>query len=108
MFLIDTFGIYGVAKASFTPDRLMDILISMFYIVAHFILKTMISHIGYSTTHEAESVKIYFAKAMNTTDSLSEKLLLFTVLKQIEVRDLRMQNIFFVIDWKILFGVSWC
>ena len=106
MFLIDTFGIYGVTKASLTPDKLLDILISMFYILSHLILKTMISHIGHSTTHEAESVKIYFSKAMNTVESISEKFLLFTVLKQIEVRDLRLQNIFFVIDWKVLFGVS--
>jgi hypothetical protein len=106
MLVIDTFGIYGVTKTSLTTARLTDIFLSLFYIIVHLILKMMICHIGYTTTHEAESVKISFVKGMNKTNLLSDKSFLLYAYKQIEARDLRLQNIFFVVDWKVLFGVS--
>lgn len=66
----------------------------------------MICHIGYSTTNEAENIKITFVKGMNKINLSSEESSLVFVYNQIEARDLRLQNIFFVVDWKMLFGVS--
>jgi len=108
MLVIDTFGIYGVTNSSFTTAKITDIILSLFYIIVHFILKIMICHIGYSTTHEAESIKITFVKGMNKINLSSEKSSLLYAYKQIEARDSRLQNIFFVVDWKVLFGVSSC
>lgn len=105
MLVIDTFGIYGVTNSSFTTAKVTDIILSLFYIIVHFILKIMICHIGYSTTHEAESIKIAFAKGMNKIKFVSEMSSLLYAYKQIEARDLRMQNVIFIVDWKVLFGV---
>ncbi|KAL7051663.1 hypothetical protein ACKWTF_004558 [Chironomus riparius] len=107
MLLIDIFGIYGVTKFSFTTAKFTDIFLSLFYIIVHFILKIMICHIGYSTTNEAENIKITFVKGMNKINLSSEESSLVFVYNQIEARDLRLQNIFFVVDWKMLFGTTY-
>ena len=106
MLAIDTLGIYAVTKSSFANSSITDIIFSLFYVIVHFILKTIICHFGSSTTQEAESIKITFVKGMNKIHLLSEKSSMLYVYKQIEARDLRLQNVSFVVDWNVFFGVS--
>lgn len=104
--IVDIFSIYGVAKSSLTTAKFVDIILALFYIIVNLMLKIMICHIGHSTIHEAENVKISFTKGMNKINIASEKASLLYAYKQMESRDLRLQNVFFVVDWQVLFKVS--
>ncbi|CAG9801169.1 unnamed protein product [Chironomus riparius] len=104
MLAINILGIYAVTKSSFANATITDIIFSLFYVTVHLILMTLICHFGSSTTYEADSIKITFAKGMNKIHLLSEKSSMLYVYKQIESRDLRLQNVSFVVDWKVFFG----
>ena len=105
--LIDTFGLYGFAHLSLTTTNYSHVFMALFYIIIHFVYKTMVSYIGHSTTHEAESIKISITKAISSiSDSLPVNASLFDVLKLVEVRNVKLQTVFFDVNWKIVFGVS--
>lgn len=66
----------------------------------------MVAYIGHSTTQEAENIKVCITKTIiGLSELLGVKGSLFGALKVIEVRNTKLQTIFFVVDWKIVFGV---
>jgi hypothetical protein len=78
------------------------IVVSTFYVTLHIFLKSFIAHFGATLTIEAEEVKIVLSKLSN---SFKDPLMYHEMLVQVQTRDLRVQNIFFVIDWKFVLTV---
>lgn len=76
-----------------------------FFIASHLIMKSAVAHVGYTTTREAESFKIAFAKNMD--DAWGEKKLDYVYsLTQFSTRNLSLRNVLFVIDWRVMLTVS--
>lgn len=107
LLLIDTFGIYGIAHISLTMNAYSQLILASFYMLIHLLLKTVISLTGHSTTQEAEHIRVCIGKVISSLyEFTTEKNELFDILKHVKTRNLKLQTVFFTINWKIVFGVS--
>jgi hypothetical protein len=105
MMLIDIF-IYYVIASSFLNDEFEQegimIYINLFYASLHSLLKMCIAHFGARTTIEAEEIKTILSRKTNESKDPS---IFHEMMLQAQTRDLKVQNIFFVIDWKFILTV---
>lgn len=76
-----------------------------FFIIFHMLLKSLISYIGHKTMAEVELLKLAVAKSFDVTwdDKRFEYL---QILAQFNTRNYKLQNVFFVIDWRVVLSVS--
>lgn len=109
MLVIDIFGAYGIAQNIFLNEKSSEMLIltNSFYFIMHFFLKVSIAHIGCTTSHAAEMIKITVAKK---TNELPPKEIFRSfyhqMLLQFQARNVKLQNSFFIVDWNIILAVS--
>lgn len=76
-----------------------------FFIISHFLLKCGISYIGHTLMVEAESIKMTIAKSFDVTNC-DKKFEYLQLLAQFNTRNLKLQNVCFVIDWRVVLSVS--
>ena len=76
-----------------------------FFFIFHLLLKSLISDIGHKTMTETEMIKMAVAKSYDMAwgDKRFEYL---NILAQFNTRNLKLQNVFFVIDWRVVMSVS--
>ena len=106
--VVDVASTYGMHLTfEFNSMYIVYMAVNSVYVVIQFLLKVLISHVGDSTTSEAEKVKILLAKSANSLSVNSpSRLILNDILIQFDTRNLNLQNVFFTIDWKVLLAVS--
>lgn len=75
-----------------------------FFVIFHFMLKCGISHIGHKTMTEAELIKTAVVRSFDVECS-DKKFEYLQVLAQFNTRNLKLQNAFFIIDWRLVLGV---
>jgi hypothetical protein len=70
-------------------------------------LKASLAHIGHTTVADAKKTKNFIAKYLN---QLPQNHLMrhdfFSALMQLEMRNISLENSFFIIDWNIILAVS--
>lgn len=111
MLIIDIFTAYGFARHLFwnISENSKEVIIfsNSFYLIFHLMLKSSISDIGHTTRAAGEGVRTMVAKVTNDQPNKSEMRLHFhDILIQFQTRNLKLRNIFFVIDWNIVLAVS--
>lgn len=125
MLVIDIFSSYGVIRdifqAAFTNEidliwsenempigiRIYFIISNLLYTQLQLMLRIYACHIGHTTNREAETTKVLMAKYMN--DQPYQHAIRWEFcsgLMQFQLRNLRLENSFFVIDWNILLTVE--
>jgi hypothetical protein len=86
---------------------IMTITINVIYLILFSLMRASAAHIGHTTAKAGSNTKILMARI---TNSLSQNTLIkidaFHGLIQLQSRDVRIQNSFFVIDWKLMLNVS--
>jgi hypothetical protein len=103
--LLDTFSFYTIFQLR--GGNMPEAIFMIFFRIAYFITISSASHIGYSTTCVGESIKTDIAKIMNEFPAYHyKKTPYYDLLKQFNVRNLKLQTVFFTIDWKIVLAVS--
>lgn len=81
------------------------IIENLSFVSAHFLLKCAISHFGHSVTLHGEKIKSTIAKSIDKAPE-EKKGQYLNALTQFNARNLKLQNIFFVIDWRVVLSVS--
>lgn len=102
---IEIFGGYGVIREIITPSRNYTNMISSFiWISSHYPIKFFMAYSGKSTTEEAEKSLELISKMVATADerNVQQKIALHILLHQLQVREKRLSNIFFNIDYKVI------
>lgn len=72
-------------------------------------IQGMMAHFGSSTTHAAEEIAVIICKIVNNSSSKeskgSDRKVFKSFLEQNQYRNLKLQNEFFAINWKLLLAV---
>jgi hypothetical protein len=87
-----------------------QISVNSFYFMTHFAMKSLIAHVGLTTTSSGEDVRTLVAKITNDAPpcrgaDLSTSIF-HNILVQLKTRNLKLKNIFFLIDWGIVLAVE--
>lgn len=108
---IDIFGSFTVVREFMSPSRnVANMIGSSMWVVLQYPIKIFMAHSGSSTTQEAEKSVILLSKMITNTghhDNQHENSLNI-VLHQLQIREKRMSNIFFAIDYDIVLVVREC
>ena len=108
MLIVDVVAMFGIIKHfTFEFNSIINVAVNSVFVLLQFLLKAVVSYVGHSTTCEGEEIKVALAKATNNlpvTDS--SNMILNELLIQFETRNLKLQNIFFSINWNVLLTVS--
>lgn len=105
---IEIFGGYGVIRELTLPSRnFMNLIASLAWILSHFPIKIFMAYSGKSTTEEAERSLVLVSKIIiNTEDHHKEqKNALNIILHLLQVREKKLSNVFFSIDFNIILVV---
>lgn len=106
--LTDIFGAYGILREFLSINSRFQILLlgNSLWITIQYAIKAFMVHAGSSTTYEAErSIKI-IGKAAGSMDSInSMKSDLMALLVQFRSRNKQLENVFFAINWNLIFAV---
>lgn len=105
---IDIFAFYGVARYMFFDGSSgIMILKNSFYLIDHMVMKAFVAHIGCTTTQTAERIKVTIVKMINELSYFeTSRFTLRQMLLEFQMRNLKLQNNFFVVDWTVFIAVS--
>ncbi|KAG5679296.1 hypothetical protein PVAND_008874 [Polypedilum vanderplanki] len=109
MIISDIFCIYAIARHLILNKTTSDTMISVnsFYFITHSIMKSAIAHIGHTTTLEGEEVRTLVAKITNDAPCKDLSTSIFhNILIQFQTRNLKMKNIFFNVDWRVVLATT--
>lgn len=105
---IEIFGGYGIIREVLLPKRnAMNMIASFVWISSHFPIKFFMAYSGSSTTAEAEKALVLITKIIISTGdhNTQYKNALNISLHQLQIREKRLSNIFFNIDYNIILAV---
>lgn len=123
--VIDIFGAYGIIREFMVTTNdansqqhsyaIQMIIANVSYSIIQLIFKIWAANIGHSTRSEGEKTKVILSKMMNGTPPLTTVVgvgghevstnIFYTALIQCQSRNLTLKNLYFIIDWNIVFEV---
>lgn len=108
---IDIFGGYGIVQEFMSPSRnLANLLGSSVWVLLQYPIKIFMAYSGNSTTEEAERTSVLISKLITNTGehNRQHKDLLNITLHQLQIREKRLCNIFFTINYNLILVVRNC
>lgn len=105
---VEIFGGYGIVREVLLPSRnVLNLIASFVWILSQYPIKFFMASSGSSTTEEAEKSLVLISKIITSTGEHDQeyKNALNIVLHQMQVREKRLSNIFFNIDYNIILAV---
>lgn len=110
MLLCDVFGAYGILQnffqASSDTQSKFQLFCSSGWIIIQLVPKVLIAYSGSSSTSEMERSSVVLTRVIMNADTFNQKVELNFLLNQMRGRKNTFENIFFVVDWKIISAVS--
>lgn len=106
---IDIFGVYDVVREIMSPSRnIANLIGSSFWVLLQYPMKIFMAYSGSSTTKEAEKSSVLISKMITSTGehNSQHKNSLSITLHQMQIREKRLSNIFFNIDYNVILAVS--
>lgn len=104
LLIIDVFTIYAALREFNSKFFGFFFVINFQCIVIQYLIKSFAAHAGSSTTKEAAKAIVLVTKM--SASSRDEKTDLDHILHQMQVRNKNLENIFFAINWNLIFAVS--
>lgn len=109
MLLVDIFGAYGILREflSHSYNRLKFlILCNSIWIALQYAVKFLMAQSGSSTTAEAEMSLVIITRVIENAKDDKLKTDLNLLLNQMQGRNKKIENVFFVINYKLILAVS--
>ena len=108
LLIVDVFVAYNLTKDFSTLSNYFTstFFVNFFWIFAQYCLKTLMVSSGSSATNEANRTVVIILKAIGAVDAndpLQKELSVF--LKQLKGRNKNLENVFFIINWKLMLNV---
>lgn len=109
MLVFNVFSVYGVLWEFLNDSKikLFTLLLNGTWLTMQYTLQAMLAYAGSSVTKKGRETAAIVSKVLNDfelSNELASKLQNF--LTRSQCRNMKVQNCFFVIDWKILVSVS--
>lgn len=107
-FILNLFSLYNLIWTFMMDYKNFSIVVSTdaTFVALNCIFQGMIAHASYATTKEAKMVLIIISKTINNKSCTRDQCKAFkNFLIQSQYRNLKFQNIFFVINWKLIVTV---
>lgn len=108
--ILNIFASYDIVKELLKPTESRSAILTMniFGFMSHFLIKVVVIHVSSLMTEEAEHFTILVCKAVNEEklESGAGKIDFIFFFTQAKSRNLKLQNDFFVVGWKVLLTVS--
>lgn len=106
MLVIDVFLIYNFFQWMMVPEIKFIHFMTVYYLVIHLILRTILAHIGSTATREPEKLIEIMAKLINHLSlNHPSRFVLDAYMKQFQTRKFKFQTLFLNIDWNIVLSV---
>ncbi|KAG5684163.1 hypothetical protein PVAND_013404 [Polypedilum vanderplanki] len=107
MMIVNIFGLYADFYLARIKGNWQQILMTSLYIIAHFILKCLVAHIGNSTTNAVEEIIASIAKLISKLPSNDvSRFTFYNLLRQFQTRNFKFQSFFLTVNWNFLLAVS--
>lgn len=109
LFIFNLFSTYNHVFIIFHALKHLDLLIATggCTLVINYFLQSLLIHSSTSATKEAEETAVIVSQIINNETCTKAQLKIFkNFLVQIQYRNLKLQTLFFNIDWRLMMAVS--